>query len=221
MKGRCKMKTKSTNYILVAFTMIVLVLGSNILNAQDGPKKDDETAAVNNSAATGSCKVGFVNLGKVLEESQKGKNLRASIDSEREKAMAPLKARKSELDKLEEQMKTLENEIRTKSQLWDPYTQKSKQLAMQNLQVSYQSIIQELQLEKSKIASDLDKKKNELLRPLEDTLNQVMEEVGKKDNYCLILDVTPPSPAMPAFSPIIYRNPAFDITDEVIKAVDK
>jgi hypothetical protein len=47
-----------------------------------------------------------------------------------------------------------------------------------------------------------------------------MEDVGSKNGYCIIFDVSPPSSNVPNFNPIIYRDPGRDITDQIIKAVD-
>ncbi len=134
------------------------------------------------------CKVAFVNLTKVLEQSKQGQALKKSLDDERDAAVAPLTAKGDELTQLE---------------------------------ARYSNTGQNLQNEKAKIMQDLSKKNDAKLKPLEDKLNKVMEEIGGKGGYCVILDVSPPQANMPSFNPILYRNPALDITDQVIVAVDK
>ncbi|HUT51972.1 MAG TPA: OmpH family outer membrane protein [bacterium] len=167
------------------------------------------------------CKVAFVNLTKVLEQSKQGQVLKKSLDDERDKAFAPLKAKQDELAKLEGQISALTQEIVTKGQVWDDYTMNSKKIELQSMQMKYNNTLQNLQNEKARIAQDLGKKNDAKLKPLEEKLNKVMEEIGSKGGYCVILDVSPPAANMPSFNPILYRNPALDITDQVIAAVDK
>lgn len=168
-----------------------------------------------------NCKVAFVNLARVIEESREGQKVKVSLESEREKAFAPLKADQAKLEKIEQQISALTQEIVQKSQVWDSETKLRKQYELQSLQMKYNNSIQVLQLDKQKIQNDLLKKKNEMLGPLEEKLNKVMEDIGKSGGYCLVLDISPPSVNMPTFNPIIYRDPALDITDQLIAAVDK
>jgi outer membrane protein len=211
MKSRCRVLGMMAAMILVAG------LGRGTALAQEPaapPAGGEKPGAV-------GCKVGFVNLARVLEESKEGQKLKQSLEAEREKAFAPLKAKQEELEQLEQQISALTQEIIQKSQVWDNYTKLSKQNELQNLQMKYNNNLQVLQLDKNKIQDDLNKKKDEMLKPLEDKLNTVMEEIGKQGGYCLVLDVSPPTPNMPSFNPVIYRDPALDITDQLIKAVDK
>jgi len=168
------------------------------------------------------CKVGFVNLAKVLKESSQGQALEQALEAEREKAFAPLKARQAELEQLETQINTLSQEIMQKGQVWDEYTLLSKKSELQNLQMRRNNVYQTLMLDRNKVQKELEEKKNELLKPLEDKLNQIMEDIGKSQGYCMVLDVSPPlSQNMPNFNPIIYMDEKLDITDQVIERVDK
>ena len=56
-----------------------------------------------------------------------------------------------------------------------------------------------------------------MLQPLEDQLNAIMQDLGEKGDYCLVMDVSPPSSSIPNMSNIIYFNTALDITDQVIQ----
>ncbi len=167
------------------------------------------------------CKVGFVNLQRVLEESKAGIKVKESLEAEKDKAFAPLKTKQKQLEEMQKKISSLSEEIIQKGQLWDQYTRANKNLELQTMQSQYNNKLNELQIERAKIQEDLNAKKNETLKPLEDDLNKVMEEIGKKGGYCLVLDVSPPASNLPNFNPIIYRDPAFDITDEVIKELDK
>jgi len=181
------------------------------------PKPAPKPAA---GADLNTCKVAFVNLARVLDESKDGIKVKNALEAERTKALAPLKAKQAEMEKLEQQISALQQEIIQKGQVMDAYALAAKRNELDNLRMKYTSMLNDLQLQKAKIQEQLAKKKNDLLKPLEDKLNRVMEEIGAKGGYCLVLDVSPPSSNMPNFNPILYRNPAYEITDQVIKALD-
>jgi len=185
------------------------------------PPKPAAAPTATPAANLNSCKVGFVNLARVLEESKEGTRVKNALEAERTKALAPLKAKQDELEKLETQISALQQEIIQKGQVWDNYTLAGKRNELDNLRMKYSSILNSLQLEKSKIQETLMKKKNDMLKPLEDKLNAIMEDIGGKGGYCLVMDVSPPSANIPNFNPIIYRNPALEITDQIIAALDK
>ncbi len=211
------MSIKVSAWRAAAVILLVAALGAGIAESQPAGSQSTEKKA----GKSMNCRVGFVNLKQVLEESEKGKKLKGDLEAERDNAFAPLKKKQEELDALEDKITSLNQEIMNKSPVWDNYTKQQKQNELQELYMQYNSLNNKLQLEKSRIQEDLNKKKNGLLKPLEKKMNEVMEKMGSNGNYCLIMDVSPPSPRMPNFNPILYRNPALDITQEVIREVDK
>lgn len=172
------------------------------------------------AADLNQCKVAFVNLAQVLEKSKEGISLKKALDAERTKAMAPLKARQAEMEQLEKQITALQQEIIQKGQVWDAYTLAAKRNELDSLRMKYSNMLNDLRLQQARISDKLSETKAKLLKPLEDKLNTIMEDIGARGGYCLVLDVSPPSQNLPNFNPIIYRNPAYEITDQVIKALD-
>jgi Skp family chaperone for outer membrane proteins len=173
-------------------------------------------AAVN----TNNCKVAFVNLARVLDQAKQGVALKAQLDAERNKQLAPLKAKQAEMEKLEKQITALQQEIIQKGAAWDAYTLAGKRNELDSLRMKYSNMLNDMQLQRARIQDSLSETKGKLLQPLEDKLNAIMEDIGAKGGYCLVMDVSPPSANMPNFNPILYRNPAYEITDQVIKALD-
>jgi len=204
------MKFKNLFAWIAAVSVITLAVGNTTGYGQ-------EEADIKAPQIEPGCKVAFVNLARVLEESVEGKKMKDALEAEKEKAFAPLKSRQAELEQLEQQISTLTQEIMQKGQIWDPQTRLYKQQELQNLQMRYQNIIQQLQLDKQKIQDELNRKKDEMLAPLEEKLNKIMKEIGEKGGYCLVLDVMPPSPV----NPILFYDTDRDITDQLIEAVDK
>jgi Skp family chaperone for outer membrane proteins len=211
--------------------ILVTLVGMNIAGAQPAKppaatpaKPPAATPAATKPAATGgviNCKVAFVDLARVLDQINEGQKLKKALEAEKQRAMGPLKAKQDELEKLEQQISALTQEILQKGAVWDQYQRATKQNELMALQQRYNTLAQTLQIEKAKAMDALAQKKDTMLKPLEDKLNKIMEDIGKNNGYCMILDVSPPSPNLPNFNPILYRDPAFDITDQVIAAVDK
>ncbi|MFO8056538.1 MAG: OmpH family outer membrane protein [bacterium] len=213
------MKIKMSAWWSAVVILLVAALGAGIAESQ--PAESNSDAGEKSAKRTMNCRVAFVNLKQVLEESEKGKKLKGDLEAERDKAFKPLKEKQKKLSSLEEKITSLNQEIMNKSPVWDNYTKRQKQNELQELYMQYNSLKNDLQLEKSRLQEDLNKKKNTMLGPLEKKMNEVMERIGSNGNYCLIMDVSPPSQRMPNFNPILYRNPDLDITDEVIKELDK
>ena len=184
--------------------------------ATPAPRPAAPAAAVN----TNNCKVAFVNLSQVLDQAKQGIALKKALDAERDKQLAPLRAKQTDMENLEKQITALQQEIIQKGQAWDAYTLAGKRNELDSLRMKYSNMLNDMQLQRARIQDSLSDAKAKMLKPLEDKLNAIMEDIGAKGGYCLVMDVSPPSSNMPNFNPIIYRNPAYEITDQVIKALD-
>ena len=216
------MKIRFSLWCAAALIVLAAMLTKDAARAQTTEESDSAPAPAPKEAAATDCnKIGFVNLAKVLEESDKGKGMRQKLEGEREKAFLGLKPKQDELNRTEEQISALQQEIITKSQVWDDYTKLTKRNELNSLKMNYNSMLQTLEIEKAKIMKDLNKKNEEILKPLEEKLNAIMQDVGKKGGYCLVLDVSPPASNMPNFSNIIFFDVSHDITAEIIAEVDK
>ncbi len=143
-------------------------------------------------------KVGVVNSQEVLEKSQEGKRVTAQLESRN-------KSVQEELARIDDKIRELETKLNT-----------------QRLTLSQEAL--------SNLVSDLEKKRTERQRYIEDSrrelndltqrlfqklqeeLRPIIEEIGKEKNLDVIFDL--------GGSGIIYRNPAIDLTPEVIKRYD-
>ena len=76
----------------------------------------------------------------------------------------------------------------------------------------HQKEVRDLQRRRFGYEGDLVKKRRELLKPIEDSVNNIIQETATRLNYKIILDKSQGTTVM-------FANPKFDITDEVLKGL--
>ena len=119
--------------------------------------------------------------------------------------------RKTELDKLQKLSDDLQKKVKdmeTKSLLMTDEILKVKREEMQKQREQIDSSYNELY----KAGGKLEIKQKELLNPIIDRINGTLLSIGKNENYDFILD---------AEGPVLYANPKFDISDYVLKELEK
>ena len=156
---------------------------------------EEKTPAVK-SVNLGNVKIGFVNLRRAIEESERGKQILSSLQKEIDQAQAKLDQGKKEIEALEKEYK--ENKDK-----WDEATRQSK--------------LAEIQIKKSQLGKQAydyqtyyQKRQNEQLQPVINDLVQLIEEIGKKEKYAVIFDSS-------GVGVILYADPTLDLTDKIIK----
>jgi outer membrane protein len=199
------MRKETLIALVIATALAAVVLGVASARAQGVPD---------------GCKIGFVNLARVLDESQEGKKMKEQLDAKLKSLSAPLDAKTKQLDELGKQNNALNEEMVKLQSNQDPNLFLSKKNELENLQLQYNQLLSSIQLERDKVQKEFQAEKNQLVQPLTDKLNKIVDDLGKAGGYCLILDISPRAGNLPTFNPIIYRDPAREITDQVIKAVD-
>ncbi len=150
------------------------------------------------SALAAGDKIGVIDVQKILRTSKAGKKATTSLD---EKMASFKKKFKGEGEKLKE----LEEEIKKKSSAWSADKKKTKIHEYQKAAVAFQQKTKDAQFE-------LKQARDKKLSPLFEKLEKVIDDFGKKNGYAIIIDRTPG---------IAFVNPGNDITDEVIKALDR
>lgn len=119
--------------------------------------------------------------------------------------------RKTELDKLQKMSDDFQKKVKdmdTKSLLMTEEILKVKREELQKQREQIDASYNELY----KTGGKLELKQKELLNPILDRINGTLLSIGKNENYDFILD---------AEGPVLYANPKFDISDYVLKELDK
>lgn len=140
-------------------------------------------------------KIGIIDVQRVLNASQAGKDATADLTSKATAAQQDLLRRNEEVEELK---KTLER----KMMVMNPESRDEKQRELRNKLLDLQ---------------DLEKKYKEELRGLEqslkdgiiDTVIKMVSDIGKKEGYVLIVDRNEGG--------VIYAPEAIDLTDRVIR----
>jgi outer membrane protein len=139
-------------------------------------------------------KIAYVDLQRVMVESEKGKDARKNLSDEFEKRKKEISQRQEELQKmkdaLEKQTATITPEARA---------EKEKQ---------YQAKLKDYQRIGDDYSAELRQKDQELTQRILKDLEEVVKGMGESEKYTLIVEKN--------HAGILYATPAIDITDKVI-----
>ena len=142
-------------------------------------------------------KIGIVDLQRVLETSNPGKSAQAEIKKQKDAMEQELKTKGAEIEKVRIQLER-ESMVMSKEKLEEKEREYRINLNdLKSLQKRYRSQLQDLE---QKLVSEL---RNELYG--------LVEEVGKKEGYLLIIN---------NFS-VMYAPGSIDITDQLIKQMNE
>ena len=141
-----------------------------------------------------TAKVGFIDLQKVMLESEKGKQAKKVLTDEADKLKKSLTQKQDELQKLkdalEKQSATITPEARA---------EKEKQ---------YQAKLKDYQRVASDYQTELQQKDNEAAQKLLNELQDVVKRLGETEKYSIILERSAAG--------ILFGSPSADLTDKVI-----
>ena len=138
-------------------------------------------------------KIGYIDIQRVISESQPGKRAKERFQAQVKKAEADVVKERQDLEKLRA-------DIEKKGPLL-------KDEERRNLEADYQRRSVTLQRAMSDYQQDLQAKNNEMMSDILKELEQIVNEVGKADKFTLILER----------SQILYSDQGIDITSKVIE----
>ena len=138
-------------------------------------------------------KIGFIDIQRVIAESQPGKRAK-------ERFQAQVKKAESDVVKERQDLEKLKADIEKKGPLL-------KDEERRNLEADYQRRSVTLQRAMSDYQQELQQKNNEMMSDILKELEQIVNEVGKADKFTLILER----------SQILYSDQGIDITSKVIE----
>ena len=145
--------------------------------------------------AEAQLKVGVVDLQKAMEMTEEGKKAKDVFKNEVEKIQRDLKTRQDELNKLKE-------ELERQSLLLSETARYDKEKSYQDKLKDFKRVYEDYQEEMRRKDAELSEK---ILRQLV----EIIEALGEKEKYDLILEKTQ--------SAVLYKSPKVDITDAVIR----
>jgi outer membrane protein len=139
-------------------------------------------------------KIGFIDVQRIISESQAGKKAKDRFQAQVKKAEADVQKERQDLERLK-------NDLDKKGPLLKDEERRNLEADLQKRSVILQRTLGDYQ-------QDLQRRNNEMMAEILKELEQVVTEVGKADKFTLILER----------SQILYSDQAIDITNKVIDA---
>jgi outer membrane protein len=143
-------------------------------------------------------KIAYIDLQKALNTSEAGKNAKDKIANMVKKHETTVENRQKELKKLKDDL--------------DKQAMLLSEEARATKERDYQQKLRDFQRMTKDIQEELQQADADHTRQIIEGLLKVVKEVGDKEGYALVLELTEGS--------IVYANPKLDITDQIIKTYD-
>lgn len=138
-------------------------------------------------------KIGFIDIQRVVAESQAGKRTKDRFQAQVKKAEADVQKERQDLERLR-------NDIDKKGPLLKDEERRNMEADLQKRSVNLQRTLGDYQ-------QDLRQKENQMMSDILKELEVIVNEVGKADKFTLILER----------SQILYSDQGIDITNKVIE----
>ncbi len=151
---------------------------------------------INSLYAADVAKIGVIDLQKVLETSNAGKTIQATLKKQKEKMEADLKAKGTDIEKIS---KRLERESMVMSKEMREEKEREQRIKINDFKT----------LQK-KYRTDLQKLEVQLMNQLQKDVKDLVDSIGKKKGYLLIVNKYT----------VLYSPGSIDITDDLIKRLN-
>jgi len=141
-------------------------------------------------------KIGVVNAQDILQKSKKGLEIQKSIQALQDKKEGEIKAMNDEITKIEKEIQSpaLNDDARNK-----------KSIDLENKRKNLKRYLEDAR-------NEFEQESQKQLAEFEKELMPIIDSIGKTKGFSMIIDFSR--------SGLVYMDPAIDITDEVVKAID-
>jgi len=147
------------------------------------------------AAQTADMKVGFVNTEKVFRDSQLAVKAQKKLEKE-------FQAREQDIQKMVKQARDLQAYLEKEGLTLAEAERTKKQKELANLS-------RDLQHDQREFREDLNQRKNEEFASVQDRARKAILEIAEKEKFDLILEN------------VVYASTRVDITDRVLKSLDR
>ncbi len=144
-------------------------------------------------------KIAYVDMQRALNQCEAGKDAKRQISGEVEKIQKEFAGRQKELERIKEDLEKRGSVLSESSRQQKERDYQAKLRDMQRLQRDYEE--------------DLRRKDRELSDRILKNLEAIIKKMGEEGKYTVILEKNQPA--------VIYISKGLDLTDEVIKRIDK
>lgn len=147
------------------------------------------------AAQTADLKIGFVNTEKVFRDSQLAIKAQKKLEKE-------FQGREQDIQKMVKQGKDLQALLEKEGLTMTEADRNKKQKDLANLS-------RDIQHAQREFREDLNQRKNEEFSAVQDKARKAIMEIAEKEKFDLILEN------------VVYASPKVDVTDRVLKALDR
>jgi len=154
-------------------------------------------------AVAADLKIGVLEPQKVLDATKNGKKIKDSLQEY-------VKSRQKIIDLEEEELKRIEEDLVKQSAVLSADAKKEKEESFRKRMMEYQRKVGQLNQE-------VQSKKKEVLEDFNKSLEQVVKGIADKEKLSLVVEKGDNG----AGALVVYSHPSLDITDRVIKELDK
>ena len=148
-------------------------------------------------------KLGVLEPQKVLDGTKNGKKIKDSLQEY-------LKSRQRIIDLEEEELKKMEEDLVKQSAVLSAEAKKDKEETFRKRYMEYQRKVNQL-------TQEVQAKKKEVLEEFNKSLEQIVKGIADKDRLTLVVEKGDNG----AGALVVYSHPSLDITDRVIKELDR
>jgi outer membrane protein len=147
-------------------------------------------------AQSNDLKIGVVFVERILKESAPAKKAQQKLEKE-------FQARDQEIQKLSRQGKDLQTILEKESVTMSETDRRAREAELGRVSRDLQRLQREFR-------EDFNVRRNEEFQGIIERANKVVQEIAEKEKYDLILQ-----------DAVVYRSPRVDITEKVLKVLDK
>lgn len=147
-------------------------------------------------------KIRYINSQRILAEYPEAQEIQKKLDEIRS-------GYENEYNDMLKRYEDLVKEIENQSLLLSPEKKSEKEKEAQDLAVQ----IEQFRYQKLGPQGELYQKNLELTQPLYDKIDQIIQRIGKDEDYDYILDVVQ--------GVVLYSKPQYDITNRIIEELSK
>ena len=155
------------------------------------------------AAVAADLKIGVIEPQKVLDGTKSGKKIKDSLQEY-------VKSRQKIIDLEEEELKKMEEDLVKQSAVLSADAKKEKEETFRKRMVEYQRKV-------SQLNQEVQNKKKEVLDDFNKNLEQIVRVIADKEKLSLVVEKGDNG----AGALVIYSHPSLDLTDRVIKEVDR
>lgn len=148
-------------------------------------------------AAWADTKIGVVDMEKMMKTLPRAVKIRAEIETDYNK-------KKKELEKSEDDLRTLEKDLEKKKAVLSEEALKQKQQSLQKQILEFREQVTKSQM-------DLQKKQSDLFTPVLEQIKKAISEVATERGYALIFTQE---------QNLLYVGKSVDVTDDVLKYIE-